>query len=238
MDGCYGGSERHRVGFVGVAVREVVVDEEVGDFLRSGAEAERHIGRGDALGCDEDVGLDVPVVDGKPLAGATPAGHDFVGDQEHAVLVADFADLREVLVGWDEDAVGADDGLHDDGGDVGLVADHVLDVVSAGDAALRVGVLDGAAEAVDLRPEDDAWAFATGLHRPATRITRRSDATGGRAMVAAVARDDLRFARVHAGDLKGCLVGLGAGGVKKNLLKPSGRTSSRSFDSSARVAVA
>ena len=71
----------------------------------------------------------------EPLAGAAPAGHDFVGDEEHAVAVADFAQAREILGRGNEDAVGADDGLDDDGGHVALVADHVLDVVGAGDVA-------------------------------------------------------------------------------------------------------
>ena len=137
FDGGDGGAERDGVRLVGVAVREVVILEVVGDLLGGGAEAERHIGRGDALGGDEDVGLDAPVIDGEPLAGAAPAGHDFVGDHQHAVAVADFAQAREVLGRRNQHAVGADDGLDDDGGDVALVADHVLDVVGAGDVAGR-----------------------------------------------------------------------------------------------------
>jgi len=53
-----------------LCVREVVIFKVVGDGGGGGAEAERDVGRGDALGGDEDVGLDVPVVDGEPLAGA------------------------------------------------------------------------------------------------------------------------------------------------------------------------
>ena len=90
------------------------------------------------------------MVDGEPLAGAAPAGHDLVGDEEDAVVVADAAELGEVLRRRDEDAVGADDGLDEHGGDVAFVGDHVLEVVGAGDAAAGVGVLDGAVVAVDL----------------------------------------------------------------------------------------
>ena len=91
---------------------------------------------------------------GEPLAGAAPSGHDLVRDEEDTGLVADAAELGHVLVGRDDDAVGSDDRLDDDGGDVGLVANHVLEVVGAGDIAARVGVADGAAIAVDFGAED------------------------------------------------------------------------------------
>ena len=59
LDGGDCGSESERVGFVSVAVGEVVVFEVVGDLGCGGAEAERYIGRGDALGGDENIGLEV-----------------------------------------------------------------------------------------------------------------------------------------------------------------------------------
>ncbi len=160
---------------VGVAVGEVVLLEVVGDLCCGGAKAERHVGRGDSLGGDEDVGLHVPVVDGKPLAGAAPAGHHFVGDEEHAVAVADLAQAREVFGRRNEDAVGADNRLDDDGGHVALVADHVLDVVGAGDVAGGIGVLDGAVVAVGLGREDNVGDFAGRFHGPAARIASGCD---------------------------------------------------------------
>src|SRR2546427_800041 len=48
--------------------------------------------------------------------GAPEASHDFVGDHEDAVFVAEFADAFEVAVRRNENAVGADDGLEDEGG--------------------------------------------------------------------------------------------------------------------------
>ncbi len=160
---------------VGVPVREVVVLEVVGDFGGGGAEAERDVGRGDALGGDEDVGLYVPVIDGEPLAGAAPAGHHFVGDHEHAVAVADFAQARQIFGRRNQHSVGSDHRLDDDRGHVALVADHVLDVVGAGDVAAGIGVLDGAVVAVGLRREDEAHALARRLHGPAARVAGGGD---------------------------------------------------------------
>jgi len=179
LNGGNGGAEGHGMGLVGMAVGEVVFLEVVGDLLGSGAEAEGDVGGGDALGGDEDVGSDAPVIDGEPLAGSSPAGHDFVGDEEDAVPVADFADAGEVFGGRDEDAVGADDGFEDDGGDVGLVADHVLDVVGTGDVAGGVGVLDGAVVTVGFRGEDDAGALAAWLHGPASGVAGGGDGAAG-----------------------------------------------------------
>ena len=85
-----------------------------------------------------------------------------------------------VFGGRDDDAVGAYDGLDDDGGDVGLVADHVLDVVGAGDVAAGIGVADGAAEAVDFGGEEGALLLAAdGFHGPAAWIAGGGDGAGG-----------------------------------------------------------
>src|SRR5579871_6820308 len=184
-----------------------MVLEELGDFFAGGTEAEGDIGGGDALGGDEDVGDDGPVVHGEPFAGAAPAGHDLVGDEEDVVFVADAAEFGHVFVGWDEDAVGADDGFDEDCGYVGLVADHVLDVVGAGDVAAGVCVADGAFVAVNFGSEDDAGAFAAGLHGPSAWVSGGGDGADGGAVVGTIARDDLGLAGVHAGDFEGGFVG-------------------------------
>src|ERR1700691_5912258 len=125
-----------------------MVFEVVGDFGGGGAKSERDISRRNAFRGDENVGVDVPVVEGKPFAGAAPAGHDFVGDHEHAVTITDFAQTRKIFRRRHQHSIRSDDGLKDDGGDVALVADHVLDVVSACDVAGGGGVLDGAVVAI------------------------------------------------------------------------------------------
>ena len=193
-------------------VREVVVLKVVGNFGSGGAKAERDVGRGDAFRGNQNVGLQVPVVDGEPAAGAAPSGHHFVGNHEHAVAVADFAQTRKIFRRRNEYAVGADDRLEDDGRHVTLVADHVLDVVGAGDVARGIGVLDGAVVAVGFGREDHVGNFAGRFHGPAARIAGGRDGARGRSMIGAVARDDFVFARVHARDFEGRFVGLGAAG--------------------------
>ncbi len=65
-----------------------------------------------------EVGDDFPVIDGEPLAGARRrAGHDFIGDHEDAVFVAEFAHALHIAIGRNEDAVGADHGFEDEGGE-------------------------------------------------------------------------------------------------------------------------
>ncbi len=163
VDGGDGRGERHGVGLVGVAVGEVVVLEVIGDLAGGGAEAQRDIGRGDALGGGEDVGLDAPVFTANhlPVRPQPVMTSSAMSRTPWSSQIS--AQLGQVLGRRHQDAVGADDGLHDDRGDVALVGDHVLEVVGAGDSAAGVGVLDGAVVAVDLGGEDDAAAFAAGL---------------------------------------------------------------------------
>ena len=64
------------------------------DALAGDHGAQRHAG-GNALGGADDIRLDAKVFDRPPLAGAAHAGLDFVGDQQDAVPVAQFAQGRE-----------------------------------------------------------------------------------------------------------------------------------------------
>ena len=60
----------------------------------------------------------------EPLPGSAEACDYFVGGEEHIVPVADLADAREVVIGWDDDSADADHRLgekHRDG--VGAFAD-------------------------------------------------------------------------------------------------------------------
>jgi hypothetical protein len=87
--------------------------EEVGPRDHAG---DRHA-RGNALGGQEDVGLDVPLVNRPHRAGPPDAGLDLVGDEQDPVAVADLAEARHEAVLGDDVAALALDRLDDDCGD-------------------------------------------------------------------------------------------------------------------------
>ena len=72
----------------------------------------------------------------EPLARAPEAAHDLIADQQDAVLGAELTQPLQVAVGRDNDAVGAGDGLDDDGGEVlrSLEGDDILDVTGGSPA--------------------------------------------------------------------------------------------------------
>ena len=115
---------RERMAGIGEAARIGRARERSGDRSRDDHAAERHVTGVDALGERDEVGGDAPPVDREPLAAPAEAGHHLVGDHHDAVLVADRAHAREVTVGRDEDAVGADDRLEDDRRDVVRPFEH------------------------------------------------------------------------------------------------------------------
>ena len=103
-----------------------------GDFGARGEGAQRE-SVGDALGGDQNVGIDAVVLDGEHLAGAGEAGLDFVGDEENAVLVENFLYFFEVVWRRDDDAAFAHDRLGDECGHVAGSgeADDVVDGLGA-----------------------------------------------------------------------------------------------------------
>src|SRR5512141_2151118 len=58
--------------------------------------AEGSITTGETLRSNQDVWLQVPMINGKIPPGPAHAGHDFIGDQEHAVAAADVGDGLQV----------------------------------------------------------------------------------------------------------------------------------------------
>ena len=137
--------------------------------------------------------------------------------------VADFANARKVFWRRNEDAVGADDRLENNGRDIALVADHVLNVVGARDVTARIRVLDRAIETVRLRSKHKAQALAARLHGPTARIASRRDGSVRGPVIGAVARDDLGLARVHARNLEGRLIGLGSAGREEEFIEALGQ---------------
>ena len=124
---------------------------------------------GDALGHDQDVRLDAPVLDGEHLAGPPEAGLDLVGDEQDPVLAGDLAEARQEPGRWHDVTALAEDRLDDDRGHpVGvdeLVEGQVelgLPVAGAGigrvgatrrPIAIRVGgVVDAAGQRLEMAP--------------------------------------------------------------------------------------
>ena len=124
---------RHRVPAEGEAVGEDrrAVQERLGDVVAGDHRAQRRVGRGDALGGRDDVRLVAVALAAEPVPEPPPRADHLVGDQQHAVAVADLAHALEVAVLRHEAAAAVLDRLEDHRGDrVGaLELDRLLDRV-------------------------------------------------------------------------------------------------------------
>ena len=206
VDDGQGRGAGERVAVVGEAGREGLVTPRVRDLAAHAQGAQLDVRRSQALGDGHEIGLDAPDVHGEPLAGAAEAAHDLIGDEHDAVLVADVAHALHVAVGRDEDAVGADDGLEDEAGDVlrPLVHDHFFELAQRHVDGLGIRL----APLVEVGCTDDAADADLGA--PAAGIAGGHDGGADGAVVGAAAGEDLLATGVVTGDPDGVLVGLGA----------------------------
>ena len=202
--------EAHRVRVVGEPAGEDVLAEVIGDLVVDRHHAERQVARGEALRHRADVGHDVAVLEREELAGARPAAHDLVAHQEDAVLLEQRLEALEVALRRRKDAVRASDRLDEHRGDVlrALVLDDFLEVAQVVGGDLLVGVAE--AEFVRPRIHHAHDAGHAGFGRPAARIAGERDRAVGRAVVAAVADEDLVATGEEARGLDRVLVRLGA----------------------------
>src|SRR5207249_12180813 len=92
-----------------------------------------------------------PVIHREPAPGAPESRHDLVAHHQDPVAVAQRPHALEVFVGRDEDAVGAGDGLEQEGGDRrwDLELDHLLEVGQ--------GLLDPVPAALDPVFRSQTW---------------------------------------------------------------------------------
>ena len=135
-----------------VRVHRLGVDQRSTNGLGKDHATTRCVARGDALGKRANVGIEAQTIRGEPATNTTEAGDHFVAPEQHAVAVADLADLGAVAVGrWQTATVL--NRLDDDCCDrIGAFSkDRLLDGVGAGQraAALVVAVEAGALVRVD-----------------------------------------------------------------------------------------
>src|SRR5438094_9756683 len=177
---------------------KLVIVEVIGDLLRHGHGADGGVARVHPLRQRHHVWNDAEVIAAEPLSGPAKSRHDLVSDQENPVLVTDFAQSRKVF--WGSHVEPGDDWLDDDGGDLirAFELDDLVDVLDALDMAARVGLTEGAAEAVLPEGVDRANEART-YWRPCGRASNRTRTVAG-SVVTLVAGDDLIAARVQAGD--------------------------------------
>ena len=196
---------RKRVAAVREAARKHLVVEEIRDLPPNPDGAERDIRARNPLRHRHDVGNDLPVIDGEPLARSSKAGHHFVGNHHDAVLVAERAHTLHVAIRWNEDAVGARHRFDDDRRNRLRPFEHDQlveiphrdrrGILLAINAVIPVGEMNHAGQ----RRLAPAARLAGGRHR-----------SGSRAVIRPVSRQNLVAPRVGTRDLERVLVGLRA----------------------------
>eukprot|EP00179_Madagascaria_erythrocladioides_P001226 CAMPEP_0198307382 /NCGR_PEP_ID=MMETSP1450-20131203/272_1 /TAXON_ID=753684 ORGANISM="Madagascaria erythrocladiodes, Strain CCMP3234" /NCGR_SAMPLE_ID=MMETSP1450 /ASSEMBLY_ACC=CAM_ASM_001115 /LENGTH=480 /DNA_ID=CAMNT_0044009961 /DNA_START=38 /DNA_END=1478 /DNA_ORIENTATION=+ len=203
--------EHHRVRVVRRADTDRVRAEVLGDWRAQPDHAERQERAVDALGARHNVrDHAVRVLEAEPAARAPEAVHHLVANEHNAVLVAQLAQAAQVARRRANEAVGARDGLDDDGGH-GVRALGVEQLAHVREVVVRhlVGRL-APAERVRPRVHEVHVAVRAVLGRPAAQVAGHGERGGGSAVVRAVAREHLVAARVEARDAHRRFVRLGA----------------------------
>ena len=206
LDGRECGGAGKRVTVIGQASREHVTIKEVGNLLTDDHCAKRNVTGGNSLRGRDDVGRDIPIIHGKPFAGASPSAHDFVGDQEDSVLVANLAHTGPILIGRDDESVRAGHTFENDGGDLvwTFVLDHLFDMA---DTFAMTGILRPAERtAVAIRVKEMDNTRNRRLSGQAAIITGERDRAVSRAVIGAIASEDFMSSRELTRDLDRVLI--------------------------------
>src|SRR2546430_7298382 len=102
--------------FRGEPAIEDAVLEVLRDLRAYSNRAERDVTARQTLCHRDDVGHDIPMVDGKPLTGPAKSGHDLVANHQDAVPVAQIPYTLQVAIGRDQDPVRPSYRLQDEAG--------------------------------------------------------------------------------------------------------------------------
>ena len=88
------GRHRNRVCVVGKAVQKSsrALGDRINHFLARNHRPQRRVSRRQALGRNQNVGRDLPVLNREITSSSPHAGHDFIGNQQHTVALANFGD--------------------------------------------------------------------------------------------------------------------------------------------------
>src|SRR5699024_2970153 len=214
------GGAGHGVAGVGQPPGVGFVIKRLGDGTRNDDAAERDVAGVDAFGEADQIRGDAPVVDGEPFAAATETGHDFVDDEDDAVGVTNGAHAGEVAVRGHQNAIGADDGFQNDGGN-GVRAFHHDRVAQMLQRAFAFFLFTGGVEgrAVGIGAPEMHDAGYGGFGAPAARVAGQRNRAGGGAVVAAVGGQYFLPTGVVAGHAHGVFVGFGAAVGEKHLVE-------------------
>ena len=144
-------------------------------------------------------------------------GHYLVGDQQHAVLVANLAHPRQIAIRRHDHPVGAGNRLHDHRRHVvrAFHSDHLVNVIGAPQVALRLPRAKSAAVLVWIGGPQHARNAR--LRGPAPRLAGQRERAIGGSVVRATPRHDLLPSGGQPGDLHRVIRRLGAAQREKAL---------------------
>src|SRR5881296_1305319 len=196
---------RHRVRRIRVGMDDLLcarLGKGVGQPAARDRARERQVPRRDALGDGHEIGNDALVVDAEPAARAPEAGDDLVGDHQHVQLVADRAHGGQPAQRRDDEAARRQHRLHDDRRDgVGaLREDRVPQFARAAPDELLVRPRAAIAERVRRRDFREACRLQRRVRGRHVRQPAHRERAHGRAVIAALQRDDLVLAGLAARD--------------------------------------
>ena len=204
MDDHQGGGAGYGVGVEGVPGLEggMFLFQDGPDLVSGNDGREGGVSGGHALGGGDDIGGDAPVVDAPRGAGAAPAGHDLIVDEQDVVLITNLADDLEVTIRGGGAGQGcANHRLGDEGRHVVrvLLADGGLERAGAQQVTGWVGLFEGTAVAEggrDMRRVDIHGLEDTAPAGDARKACHRN----GVAVEGLPARDDLVLGGLAAFD--------------------------------------
>ena len=120
----------------------------------------------------------MPLVHGKPFATTAETSHHFITHHDDAVLGAQVTYSLQVTLGWNQNAVGADDGLETNhrNGMRTFHHEHILEMLK-GALALFLFVRGVESGAIGIRTPELHGTGSAGFVGPTTWVTRERNGT-------------------------------------------------------------